>query len=96
MKDNKLHSEPLTDADLRHLQALLSVNNIGLHTRCKRQRRLTMTANVVAALCLLAIVPLTAVKTIPTHQDFICAISPSGHSVANAAAVSIKTMFCAK
>lgn len=78
------------------VQALLTVNNVGLADRCRRYRRRRMAAMTTAALCLLAIVPVTAAKTIPTHEDYICAISPSGHTTAFAAVTSINKMFCTK
>lgn len=82
------------------VQALLTVNNVGLADRCRRYRRRRsaagMTLMTTAALCLLAIVPVTAAKTIPTHEDYICAISPSGHTTALAAVTSINKMFCRK
>lgn len=82
------------------LNSLLTVNNVGLAERCRRYRRRRTAARTTQrctlALCLLAIVPVTAVKTLPTHHDYICAISHSGHATANAAAVSINTMFCTK
>lgn len=82
------------------VQALLTVNNVGLADRCRRYRRRRtaagMTLMVTTALCLLTIVPVTAAKTIPTHEDYICAISPSGHATAFAAVTSINKMFCRK
>ncbi|MCR4812762.1 MAG: hypothetical protein K5867_09260 [Bacteroidales bacterium] len=82
------------------VQALLTVNNVGLADRCRHYRRRRMAAwttlQVTAAICLLAVVPVMAAKAIPTHQDYICAISHSGHATANAAAASINTMFRTK
>lgn len=87
-------------ADLDLINSLLTVNNVGLADRCRRYRRRRtaagMTLMTTAALCLLAIVPVTAAKTIPTHEDYICAISPSGHTTALAAVTSINKMFCTK
>jgi len=78
------------------VQALLTVNNIGLADRCRRYRRRRMAAMTTVALCLLAIVPVTAATAIPTHDDYIYAISPSGHTTAFAAVTSINKMFCTK
>lgn len=82
------------------VQALLTVNNVGLADRCRHYHRRRMAAwttlQVTAAICLLAVVPVMAAKAIPTHQDYICAISHSGHATANAAAASINTMFRTK
>lgn len=78
------------------VHALLTVNNVGLADRCRRYRRRRMAAMTTVALCLLAIVPVTAATAIPTHDDYICAISPSGHTTAFAAVTSINKMFCTK
>lgn len=82
------------------LNSLLTVNNVGLAERCRRYRRRRTAASVTlmatAAICLLAIVPVTAAKTMPPHEEYICAISHSGHATANAAAMSINKMFCTK
>ncbi|MBO4587843.1 MAG: hypothetical protein J5711_02950 [Bacteroidales bacterium] len=78
------------------VQALLTVNNVGLADRCRRYRRRRMAAMTTVALCLLAIVPVTAASAIPTHDDYVCAISPSGHTTAFAAVTSINKMFCRK
>lgn len=89
-----------TPSDLDLLNSLLTVNTIGLADRCRRYRRRRTAASVTlmatAAICLLAIVPVTAAKTMPPHEEYICAISPSGHATANAAAMSINKMFCTK
>lgn len=83
-------------ADLDLINSLLTVNNVGLADRCRRYRRRRMAAMTTVALCLLAIVPVTAATAIPTHDDYICAISPSGHTTAFAAVTSINKMFCTK
>lgn len=99
-QEKAVSSQRLSASERELVQALLTVNNVGLAERCRRYRRRRtaagMTLMTTVALCLLAIVPVTAAKTIPTHEDYICAISPSGHTTALAAVTSINKILCRK
>ena len=94
----KFHPRPLDNADRQHLHKLLTVNTVGLADRCRRYRRRRTAARamlqIAAAVCRLAVIPVTAAKTLPTHRDYMVAISPSGHAVAKSMAMSIHTMLC--
>ena len=94
----EFHPRPLDEKDRRHLHELLTANTAGLADHCRRYRRRRTAAmdtlRVTTAVCLLAVIPVTAAKMIPTHRDYIVAISPSGHAVAETMALSITKMLC--